>query len=70
MLVAIAAYDVVLTANIRGNRMYTMQAMYVQRNIQARSRNHSCRGKAMSITYLYVCTRARACVCVVVGARA
>jgi hypothetical protein len=25
--------------------------MYVQRNIEARSRNHCCRGKAISITY-------------------
>ena len=25
--------------------------MYVQRNNKARSRNHSCRGKAISITY-------------------
>jgi hypothetical protein len=25
--------------------------MYVQRNIKARSRNHCCRGKAISITY-------------------
>jgi hypothetical protein len=29
----------------------TRQAMYVQRNIEARSRNHCCRGKAISITY-------------------
>jgi hypothetical protein len=27
------------------------QAMYVQRNIEARSRNHCCRRKAISITY-------------------
>jgi hypothetical protein len=25
--------------------------MYVQRNIEARSRNHFCRGKAISVTY-------------------
>ena len=30
---------------------YTRQAMYVQRNIEARSRNHCCRWKAVSITY-------------------
>ena len=30
------------------------EAMYVQRNIEARSRNHCYRGKAMSITY-YEC---------------
>ena len=29
----------------------TRQAMYVHRNIAARSRNHCCRGKAISITY-------------------
>jgi cytochrome c oxidase assembly protein Cox11 len=35
--------------------------MYVQRNIEARSRNHRCRGKAISITYSEcVCV----CVCV------
>ena len=28
--------------------------MYLQRNIEARSRNHCCRGKAVSIKY-YVC---------------
>jgi hypothetical protein len=29
----------------------TRQAMYVQRNIEVRSRNHCCRGKAINITY-------------------
>ena len=29
----------------------TMQAMYVSRNIEARSCNHCCCGKAISITY-------------------
>jgi hypothetical protein len=29
----------------------TRQAMYVQRNSDVRSRNHCCRGKAISITY-------------------
>jgi hypothetical protein len=36
------------------------QAMYVQRNAAARSRNRRCRGKAISITYfkcLYYCLR-------------
>ena len=54
----------------------------MKRNIQARSRNHCCHGKAISVTYLSVCvcvcvcvcTRARAClrlcVRVCVGARA
>ena len=39
--------------------------MYVSHNIEARSRNHCCRGKAISITYLSVCVlaRARRCVC-------
>jgi hypothetical protein len=32
----------------------TREAMYVQRNIEARSRNYCYRGKAMSITY-YEC---------------
>ena len=36
--------------------------------IEARSRNHCCRGKAVSITYFSVCDRARASVRV--GARA
>jgi hypothetical protein len=34
---------------------YTIQAMYVYRNIETGSRNHCCRGKAISITYLSVC---------------
>jgi hypothetical protein len=34
--------------------------MYVKRNIEARSRNHCCRGKATSITYFCVCVWARA----------
>ena len=29
----------------------TIQAMYAYRNIEARSRNHCCRGKSMSILY-------------------
>ena len=33
----------------------TRQAMYVERNNEARSRNHCYRGKAVSITYLCVC---------------
>jgi hypothetical protein len=37
----------------------TRQAMYVQRNIQSRSRNHCCRAKAVSVTY-------SECVCVCV----
>jgi hypothetical protein len=32
----------------------TIQAMYVLRNIKARSRNHCCRGKAINITYFCV----------------
>ena len=31
--------------------VYTIQAVYVYRKIEARSRNHCCRGKSMSITY-------------------
>ena len=38
--------------------------MYVQRNNEARLRNHYCSGKAISITYLCVCVRARARACV------
>jgi hypothetical protein len=30
---------------------YTRHTMYVQPNIEARSRNHVCRGKAIGITY-------------------
>jgi hypothetical protein len=43
--------------------------MYVQRDTEARSRNHFCRGKAISITYFFVTARrlvfacARVCVC-------
>jgi hypothetical protein len=33
---------------------YPRQAIYIQRNIEARSRNHCCRGKATCITY-YEC---------------
>ena len=38
----------------------TRQAMHVQRNVEARSRNHCCRGKAISIIQFCVCVRARA----------
>ena len=49
----------------------TRQAMYVLPNIEERSLNHCCRGKAISITYLCVCAGkrvgggmcVRACVC-------
>ena len=40
----------------------TRQAMYVQRNTEAQSRNHCCLGKAVSIIYC-VCMRARVYVC-------
>ena len=33
----------------------TRQAMYAKRHIEARSRNHCCRGTAVSVTYLCVC---------------
>jgi hypothetical protein len=38
----------------------TTEAMYVKRNIQARSCNHCCNGKAISTVFFC----ARACVCV------
>ena len=47
----------------------TRQAVYVWRNIEARSRNNCCRKKAVSLTYLCVCVcfcecvRVRSCVC-------
>jgi hypothetical protein len=43
----------------------SMQPMYIYHNVEARSRNHCYRGKAISNTYLYVCAcvRARANVC-------
>ena len=44
--------------------------MFILHNIEARSRNHFCRGKEISITYF--CVRARRwclCVCVGVGAQ-
>jgi hypothetical protein len=41
--------------------MTTRQAMYAQRNIETRSRNDCCRGKAISITDFPVFVRARAC---------
>ena len=31
--------------------VYTIQAVYVYRKIEARSRNHCCRGKEITITY-------------------
>ena len=37
----------------------TWQPMYGQRNNKARSRNHCCREKSISITYLCVCLRSR-----------
>jgi hypothetical protein len=43
----------------------TRQAMYVQCNMEALSRNHCCSGKAISITYVSVC----ACLRVHVGSR-
>jgi hypothetical protein len=39
---------------MRKLKYHTRQAMYVQRNIEARWRNHCCRGKAISIKY-YEC---------------
>jgi hypothetical protein len=41
--------------------------MYVQRNTKKRSRNHSCRGKAVNIQTKYLCVRF---LCVRVGAQA
>jgi hypothetical protein len=38
--------------------------MYVERDTEVRSRNHCCRGEAISITYLCVCVRACVCKCV------
>jgi hypothetical protein len=40
-----------------------LQRRYLSRNIEARSRNHFCHGKAISITYFCVCV----CVCVCVA---
>jgi hypothetical protein len=37
--------------HLRGYHNITRQAMHVQRNIEKRSRNYFCRGKAISITY-------------------
>jgi hypothetical protein len=37
-------------------------AMYISRNIEARLRNHCCRGKAIRITHLSACVCERACV--------
>jgi hypothetical protein len=55
----------------RGGRRRKRQAIYVQRNSVARSWNHCCLGKAISITYFSVCVcelaRVSACVCVRVG---
>ena len=33
--------------------------MYVYRNIEARSRNNCCRGRAICVIYMFVCVRAR-----------
>jgi hypothetical protein len=41
------------------NTESTRHAMYVKRNIEARSRNHCCSGKAKSITYWCVCVAER-----------
>jgi hypothetical protein len=37
--------------------------LLAQRNTEARSRNHCCRGKVTSITYLCVCADAWMCAC-------
>ena len=44
-----------------------MELLYVRRHVAARSRNHCCHGKAISITYS--CVRVRVCVWVGVDAR-
>ena len=40
--------------------------MHVERNVQARSRNHCCRGKEIKLTYFCVCALGcvRTCMCV------
>jgi hypothetical protein len=39
-------------ANFMDLMMITMQAMCVQRKVEARSRNHCCSGKAVRIIYI------------------
>jgi len=39
------------TGTTRKERLLTRPAVYVLRNIEARSRNHCCSGKAMSVRY-------------------
>ena len=54
-------------SNMRTTVNITIQSIYVKRNTEARSPNHCCRGKAISITYwsarAWVCACVRACVC-------
>ena len=47
----------------------TRQAVYVERNIEARLRNHCCCGKAISITYGSVCACLRVHMCMWVPGR-
>jgi hypothetical protein len=42
---------VVVRSNRQVTQFYVVQAMYVQRNTEARSRNQCCRGKAINVTY-------------------
>ena len=47
-----------LYTNLKGTRA----VKYVQRNIEAYSRNNCCCGKAVSLTYFCVCVCTNACV--------
>ena len=47
---------------IVGGGRKTRQAMNLYHNTEARSRNHCCHGKAISITYFCVCMCVRALV--------
>jgi len=49
-----------VTATFEGSALQvTKQVMYEQRNREARSCDHSCSGKTISVTYLGVCVFSR-----------
>jgi hypothetical protein len=57
-----AVLDDTLTTSLCWYEYLTRQAMYLQRDIYARPRNHCCRGKAVSVTYFSLCECVRGCV--------
>jgi hypothetical protein len=60
-------YTVLVDYKVEVKNINTTLSMYVQRNVGARSHNHCCSGKAISVTYcecVFVSSMQRACACV------